>query len=62
MLCAVLSTKAPGLLFEIFDRVIDNGKMLQNFVQIMRSGATGREVAGNGAEETRPEMVREAFG
>ncbi len=46
LLCAVLSSKAPGLLCEIFDRVIDNGKMLQNFVQIMRSGATGRKSLG----------------
>lgn len=38
-----------------FDRVIDNGKMLRNFVQIMRSGATGRKSLG-----TRPKrMVRE---
>jgi 60 kDa SS-A/Ro ribonucleoprotein len=37
-----------------FDRVIDNGKMLRNFVQIMRSGATGRKSLG-----TRPKrMVR----
>src|SRR5262249_17879113 len=30
-----------------FDRVIDNGKMLRNFVQIMRSGATGRKSLGS---------------
>lgn len=37
-----------------FDRVIDNGKMLRTFVQIMRSGATGRKSLG-----TRPKrMVR----
>lgn len=37
-----------------FDRVVDNGKMLRNFVQIMRSGATGRKSLG-----TRPKrMVR----
>jgi 60 kDa SS-A/Ro ribonucleoprotein len=46
LLCAVLSKKSPGLMCEIFDRVIDNGKMLQNFVQIMRSGATGRNSLG----------------
>ena len=38
-----------------FNRVIDNGKMLRNFVQIMRSGAAGRKSLG-----TRPKrMVRE---
>jgi 60 kDa SS-A/Ro ribonucleoprotein len=37
-----------------FDRVIDNGKMLRTFVQIMRSGAVGRKSLG-----TRPKrMVR----
>jgi 60 kDa SS-A/Ro ribonucleoprotein len=38
-----------------FDQVIDNGKMLRNFVQIMRSGAIGRKSLG-----TRPKrMVRQ---
>lgn len=43
LLCAVLSVKSPGLLAEIFDRVIDNPKMLRNFVQIMHSGGRGFE-------------------
>src|SRR5579863_5793106 len=38
LLCAILSIKGPGLLAEIFDRVIDNPRVLRNFVQIMRSG------------------------
>jgi len=46
LLCAVLSVKSPGLLAEIFDRVIDNPKMLRNFVQIMRSGVVGRKSLG----------------
>jgi 60 kDa SS-A/Ro ribonucleoprotein len=46
LLCAVLSVKGPGLLAEIFDRVIDSPKMLRNFVQIMRSGAVGRKSLG----------------
>ncbi|WP_397568881.1 RNA-binding protein [Schlesneria sp. T3-172] len=46
LLCAVLSVKSPGLLAEIFDRVIDNPKMLRNFVQIMRSGVIGRKSLG----------------
>jgi 60 kDa SS-A/Ro ribonucleoprotein len=46
LLCAVLSVKGPGLMAEIFDRVIDNGKMLRNFVQIMRSGVVGRKSLG----------------
>ena len=35
VLCAVLSVKSPGLMAEIFDRVIDNAKMLRNFVQLI---------------------------
>lgn len=46
LLCAVLSLKSPGLMAEIFDRVIDNAKMLRNFVQIMRSGVVGRKSLG----------------
>jgi len=46
LLCAVLSVKSPGLLAEVFDRVIDSPKMLRNFVQIMRSGAVGRKSLG----------------
>lgn len=46
LLCAILSVKSPGLLAEIFDRVIDNAKMLRNFVQIMRSGVVGRKSLG----------------
>ncbi len=45
-LCAVLSVRSPGLMAEVFDRVIDSPKMLRNFVQIMRSGAVGRKSLG----------------
>src|SRR5262249_10836250 len=47
LLCAVLSVKGPGLLAEVFDRVIDNGKMLMNFVQMIRSGVAGRKSLGS---------------
>ncbi|HEX4795585.1 MAG TPA: TROVE domain-containing protein [Humisphaera sp.] len=46
LLCAALSVYGPGLMAEIFDRVIDDGRMLRNFVQIMRSGAVGRKSLG----------------
>jgi 60 kDa SS-A/Ro ribonucleoprotein len=46
LLCAVLSVKDRALLEAIFPRVIDNGKMLRNFVQIVRSGVTGRKSLG----------------
>jgi len=47
LLLAVLSVKAPALLAEVFDRVIDNGRMLRTFVQIMRSGVVGRKSMGS---------------
>lgn len=46
LLAAVLSTKDAGLLRKVFPRVIDSPKMLRNFVQIVRSGATGRKSLG----------------
>jgi 60 kDa SS-A/Ro ribonucleoprotein len=46
LLCAILTAKGPGLLAEVFDRVIDDARMLRNFVQIVRSGVTGRKSLG----------------
>jgi 60 kDa SS-A/Ro ribonucleoprotein len=46
LLCAILATKDRALLEQIFPRVINNAKMLRNFVQIMRSGVTGRRSLG----------------
>ena len=46
LLLAVLSVKSPGLMAEIFDRVIDSPKMLRTFVLIMRSGVVGRKSLG----------------
>jgi 60 kDa SS-A/Ro ribonucleoprotein len=46
LLCAVLSVRSPGLLAEVFDRVIDDARMLRNFVQIIRSGVVGRKSLG----------------
>jgi 60 kDa SS-A/Ro ribonucleoprotein len=45
-LAAMLSVKDKALLEKVFPRVINNGKMLRNFVQIMRSGAVGRKSLG----------------
>jgi 60 kDa SS-A/Ro ribonucleoprotein len=49
LLLAVLSMRDPRLFASIFDRVIDDAKMLRTFVQIMRSGQIGRKSLG-----TRP--------
>ena len=46
LLAAHLAQRDPILLRKVFDRVIDDGKMLRNFVQIIRSGVTGRKSLG----------------
>lgn len=44
-LCAVLAAWGEHKLFrQVFRRVIDNGKMLRNFVQIGRSGQAGKKL------------------
>jgi len=55
LLCAVLSVKDRELLAHIFPRVVDNAKMLRNFVQIMRSGVVGRKSLGSAPKR----LVRE---
>jgi 60 kDa SS-A/Ro ribonucleoprotein len=52
LLAAVLAVKGATELTPVFNRVIDNGKMLRNFVQIIRSGAIGRKSLG-----TRPKKL-----
>jgi 60 kDa SS-A/Ro ribonucleoprotein len=47
LLCAVLAGRDTKLLETIFPRVIDNAKMLRNFVQMIRSGVTGRKSLGS---------------
>src|SRR5215213_4682363 len=55
LLTASLSVKDRELLARIFPRVIDNAKMLRNFVQIMRSGVVGRKSLGSAPKR----LVRE---
>jgi 60 kDa SS-A/Ro ribonucleoprotein len=47
LLCASLAVREGALLARVFDRVIDDGKMLRNFVQIVRSGIIGRKSLGS---------------
>lgn len=56
VLAAVVAGKDTELLAQIFDRVIDNPKMLRNFVQVVRSGVTGRKSLG-----TRPKKLIQKF-
>lgn len=47
LLCAYLAAqRQTDLLKKVFPLVIDNGKMLRNFVQILRSGQFGRRSLG----------------
>lgn len=57
LLTAVLSSKDRDAFARVFPRVIDNGKMLRNFVQIMRSGMAGRKSLGSLPKR----LVREWF-
>ncbi|MES2011416.1 MAG: RNA-binding protein [Pseudomonadota bacterium] len=52
LLLAALTVRGPQYLPAVFGRVIDNGKMLRTFVQILRSGAAGRKSLG-----TRPKKL-----
>jgi 60 kDa SS-A/Ro ribonucleoprotein len=47
VMLAVLSTRSVDLFRQAFPRVIDNGKMLRTFVQIVRSGVAGRKSLGS---------------
>ena len=46
LLTAIVAARKPELLSKFFNRAIDNPKMLRNFVQILRSGVTGRVSLG----------------
>jgi 60 kDa SS-A/Ro ribonucleoprotein len=46
-LLAVLSSLPGDAFNRAFSRIVKNGKMLRNFVQVMRSGQTGRKSLGS---------------
>ncbi|WP_371170455.1 RNA-binding protein [Aliiroseovarius sp. 2305UL8-7] len=47
VLLAILARRDPVLFRAAFGRVVDNGKMLRTFVQVVRSGQTGRKSLGS---------------
>jgi len=47
LLLAVLSRRDPRLMDRVFDRVVDSPRMVRTFVQIVRSGMTGRKSLGS---------------
>jgi 60 kDa SS-A/Ro ribonucleoprotein len=52
LLAAWLTIADPDLSVRVFRQVVDNGRMLRSFVQIMRSGTVGRRSLG-----TRPKRL-----
>src|SRR3569623_1110008 len=47
LLLAYLAQRDGSVMARVFERVIENGRMLRNFVQILRSGAVGRKSLGS---------------
>jgi 60 kDa SS-A/Ro ribonucleoprotein len=60
LLMALLSTLEAEEFAPAFRRAIDNGRMLRNFVQIMRSGAVGRKSLGSRPKRLVEEWLAEA--
>lgn len=56
VLAAFVASKNTQLLSRIFPLIVDSPKMLRNFVQIIRSGVTGRKSLG-----TRPKKLIENY-
>ena len=52
LLASLLAVRDVNLLSQVFGRVVDNGKTLRGFVQMLRSGALGRKSLG-----TRPKKL-----
>jgi 60 kDa SS-A/Ro ribonucleoprotein len=60
LLTAMLTMSGPDLSVPVFRRVIDNGRMLRNFVQIMRSGQLGRTSLGSRPKRLVREWLEQA--
>lgn len=60
LIAAVLTRKSPPLAKIVFERVVDNGRMLRNFVQILRSGATGRKSLGTAPKRLVQKWLEQA--
>jgi 60 kDa SS-A/Ro ribonucleoprotein len=56
VLAAVVASRQPELLGKIFPKVVDNPKMLRNFVQVIRSNVAGRKSFG-----TRPKKLIQKY-
>lgn len=58
LLLAVLMTRDIGKFQAVFNRVIDNGKMLRTFCQIVRSGKVGRKSFGSAAKRMIQQWIQ----
>jgi 60 kDa SS-A/Ro ribonucleoprotein len=56
VLAALVASRQPELLPQIFSKVVDSPKMLRNFVQVIRSNVAGRKSLG-----TRPKKLIQAY-
>lgn len=60
VLLAILAARQSAYFAPAFARVVDNGKMLRNFVQIVRSGVTGRKSLGSRPKRLLQTWLNEA--
>lgn len=58
LLLAVLMTRDINKFQSVFNRVIDNGKMLRTFCQIVRSGKVGRKSFGSAAKRMIQQWIQ----
>lgn len=59
-LLAWLTVNGPQYVKTVFEQVVDNGKMLRNFVQIMRSGEVGRKSLGTAPKKLVKDWITSA--
>ncbi len=59
-LLAVLSTKDTQLLHQVFDRVVDNGRVLRTLFQMIRSGQFGRSSLSSSLQRAFQRWLNEA--
>jgi 60 kDa SS-A/Ro ribonucleoprotein len=60
LLVAILAARSAPELAPVFRRVVKNGKMLRNVVQILRSGAVGRKSLGSRPKKLVQEWLNTA--
>lgn len=57
LLCAALVARQSAYVETVFNQVIDNPRMLRNFVQMMRSGVVGRKSLGSKAKRLVQDFI-----